>query len=251
MKAPQSIKALSSQFDLAPSLLAYLAHQYGMQSPATVAWLGTGLDTQPGFRNLHVLPMKQTKTELSDFVSGSTYLAQGKVYKLGDGMRIDRLDDSAAEARADSQFREFERANATVAGATEMAPGALAAYDEAKRKLRSVPLASEAGEVSVGGLKQGAGNGGVLAEATFTNAASTQSASFAPLLVITDARGAELGEAAAPVRTLAAGESAKVAIRFDAAKLPRGGVYFMSMLPSDPQTGRSVGIGQYHVELRW
>lgn len=249
LKTPQSIKAVSSQFDVAPALLAFLSHQYGLQTPATVAWLGTGLDTEPAFRNLHVLPLKQTKTELSDFVSGTTYLAHGMAYKVGDGMRLDRLDDSAAQATAEGQFREFLGANATVAGAAELAPGTLAAYDGANRTLRSVAVASEASEVAVQGLRRSGGEG-LLVEASFTNPAARQSAAFAPLLVITDERGAELGEATGPVRTLAAGETAKIALRFDMAKMPRG-AYFMSMLPSDPQTGRSVGIGQYHVELRW
>ncbi|WP_312554503.1 LTA synthase family protein, partial [Massilia sp.] len=107
LKAPRAIKAVSSQFDIAPSLLAYLANNHGLKSPAEVSWIGTGLDTEQSFRNLHVIPLKQTKTEMSDFVSGTAYLAQGQLYTIGDGMQTDRNPDAAALARAQAQFRGF------------------------------------------------------------------------------------------------------------------------------------------------
>jgi phosphoglycerol transferase MdoB-like AlkP superfamily enzyme len=86
LRRPLRIKALSSHFDIAPSLLAMLSHRYGMSSPKRVHWMGTGLDVHPQWRNLHTLPIKQTKTELSDFVSGEYYLAQDKLYNLQDGL---------------------------------------------------------------------------------------------------------------------------------------------------------------------
>jgi hypothetical protein len=251
LKEPRSIKAISSQFDVAPSVLAFLSHQYGLRSPGTVAWLGTGLDTQAAFRNLHIVPLKQTKVELSDFVSGTTYLAQDQAYKVGDGFRLDRQDAAGAEAVARAQFRAFEQANAQVGKAGALAPGVqqLRAYDEATRTLASVPIASDAAEVMVGGLRR-SGDGAVLAmEAVFTNESSTRSAQFAPLLVLSDAAGKELREASGPARQLGGRESAKVALRIDSAALPHG-IYYLSMLPSDPDTGRSIGVGQYRVEVR-
>jgi phosphoglycerol transferase MdoB-like AlkP superfamily enzyme len=250
LKAPRSIKSVSSQFDVAPSLLAFLSHQYGLRSPDTVAWLGTGLDTQTAFRNLHIVPLKQTKTELSDFVSGTTYVAQDRVYKLGDGMRVDRQDDAAAESAATAQFRAFLSANGKVAQSDALVPRAqLRAYDGATRDLASVPIASDAAEVMVGGLHRSVQPAVLEMEAVFTNQSNRRSAQFAPLLVLSDANGAELREATGQARQLAGGESAKITMRIDSSKLAHG-VYYLSMLPSDPDTGHSVGIGQYHVEVR-
>jgi hypothetical protein len=149
LKKPLSIKAVSSQFDIAPSLLAWLANNHGLASPPEVTWLGTGLDTEPGFRNLHVVPLKQTRTELSDFVSGTVYLAQGRLYTLADGMRTERSDDGKALATAYAQFQAFQQANGVAARAPALAPPAaiegLAAYHAGARKLRSVALAAEGG----------------------------------------------------------------------------------------------------------
>jgi phosphoglycerol transferase MdoB-like AlkP superfamily enzyme len=251
LKAPRSIKAVSSQFDVAPSLLAYLAHHHGLRSPGSAAWLGTGLDTQQAFRNLHIVPLKQTKTELSDFVSGTAYVAQDKVYKLGDGLRLDRMDDAGAEASAKAQFHAFVRANAQVGKADALVAGVqqMKPYDEAGRSLASVPIASDAAEVMVAGLHRRARPALLEMEATFTNQSKRRSAQFAPLLVVSDAKGKELFEVTGAARRLDGGAGEKIVLRVDTAKLARG-VYYLSMLPSDPETGRSIGVGQYHVEVR-
>ena len=249
LKRAQSIKAVSSQFDIAPSLLAFLGHGYGLRVPEQVTWLGTGLDTEPAFRNLHAIPLKQTKTELSDFVSGSVYLAQDRLYALADGMRTDRLTDGGALALARAQFDSFLAANRVAASAHALAPGnaALAAWHEEGRTLRSVDVASEAGQVSVSGVRRRPGAEDVV-EATIVNHGTTASAAFVPLLVVSDAGGLELGETAGELQTLAPGASVRVALRAHLGRLPHG-TYFVSLIPSHPETGRSIGIGQYHVEM--
>jgi hypothetical protein len=254
LKKPQSIKAVSSQFDIAPALLAYLANNHGIRTPPDVTWLGTGLDTEPAFRNLHVIPLKQTKTELSDFVSGSVYLAQGRLYALADGMQTDRSLDDKALAAARDQFQAFLQANGVAARTPALAPPSalerLAAYRLDARSLRSVALAAEGG-VGVSGVRGAAAGaqGDSVVEATITNQSTTNSRPFVPLLVISDAGGLEVGETAGELQTLAPGAALKVALRARLGKLPHG-TYYVSVIPSHPETGRSVGIGQYHVALR-
>lgn len=253
LKAPLSIKAVSSQFDIAPSLLALLAHRYSLKAPAQVTWLGTGLDTQPGFRNVHAVPLKQTKAELSDFISGGVYLAQDRQYAIGDAMRLDRIDDRAAVARARAQFAAFARANATVGKVAALAPDAIlgqpGTYDEARRTLQSVPVAADAGAVAVAGVRAVPDAGALVVEASFSNQAGTSSRMFTPLLVVSDASGRELGEVTGRAQTLGAGAAQKIVLRFSRRQLAKGS-YFVSMLPAHPDTGRPVGVGQYHVEAR-
>jgi len=219
-----------------------------------VTWLGTGLDTEKSFRNLHALPLKQTKTEMSDFVSGTAYLAQGKLYTLGDGMSIDRADDPRAHARAQAQFRAFLKANRQAGMSAALAPpdGALAGYG-GERSLVGVPLVQQAGELGVRGVHPRPGSGALAIEATITNGAASASRPFAPLLVLADEHGLELGETTGEVRTLGPGESIRVSLTPDLRRLPPGtspATYYVSVIPSDPDTGRPIGIGQYHVVLR-
>ena len=255
LKAPRAIKAVSSQFDIAPSLLAFLANNHGLQSPSEVTWLGTGLDLETSFRNLHVIPLKQTKTELSDFVSGSVYLAQGRLYALADGLLTDRAPDGKALATARAQFQSFVQANSVAAQMPALAPPASidqrAPYRAETRKLRSVALAAEGG-VGVSGVRRAAApgpDGATMVEATMRNESTTGSRPFVPLLVISDAGGLEIGESAGEAQTLAPGAALKVALPARLGKLPHG-TYFVSVIPSHPETGRSIGIGQYHVEMK-
>ena len=248
LKAPRSFRSVSSQFDIAPSLLAFLAKGYGLTTPRDVTWIGTGLDTEASFRNLHAIPMKQTKSEMSDFVSGTAYLAQGQLYTLGDGMQVDRNTDAGALARAQAQFRDFLKANATADRAAALSPaqGPVSAYG-GDRSLRVVALAASAGDIGVSDVRRKAGTGERLFEATFTNHGATRSAPFMPLLVIANEHAQEAGETSADVRTLEPGETATVVFRPDLRRVPPG-TWFVSVLPSHPETGRPVGVGQYRVE---
>lgn len=250
LKAPRRIKAVSSQFDIAPSLLAWLSKGYGLRTPQQVTWLGTGLDTETSFRNLHAIPLKQTKTELSDFVSGAAYLAQGQLYTLSDGMTIDRADNPAAQAQARAQFAAFLKANRVAGQAEALAPPGvpLAAYG-GERSLHGVPLVQASSAVGVRGVRARPGAGALAVDAIFTNSAAEESRAFAPLLVLTNEHGLELGETTGEVRTLAAGESATITLRPELQKLPPG-TYYLSVIPSNPETGHSIGVGQYHVALK-
>ena len=95
LHAPMRIKALSSHFDVAPSLVAMLSHRYGWATPQRVHWMGAGLDVHTQWRNLHTLPLKQTKTELSDYISGEYYLAQDRLMSLQDALVAEPEDNPA------------------------------------------------------------------------------------------------------------------------------------------------------------
>jgi len=250
LKAPRSVKSVSSQFDIAPALLAYLSSQHGLKSPQQVTWIGTGLDTEPSFRNLHLVPLKQTKTEMSDFVSGTAYLAQGQLYTIGDGMQLDRNNDAGALARAQAQFRAFLDANARAGRSAALlpAPGAPLAGYGGRRSLHGSVQAAGAGDLGVTALRRLPGED-VVFEASFTNHGSATSPAFVPLLVIANEHGLELTETTAPSRTLAPGESATITLRPDLRKVAPGS-YFVSMLASHPDTGLPLGVGQYRVETR-
>jgi hypothetical protein len=137
----------------------------------------------------------------------------------------------------------------------------LSAWRGANRGLDGVALASTAGQVSVSGVHRRPGAGGPagepagepagdpIIEASFTNAGQAPSSPFVPLLVISDAGGLELAETAGAAQTLAPGARVTVALPARLGKLPHG-TYFVSVIPSHPDSGRSTGIGQYHVEMK-
>jgi hypothetical protein len=254
LRTPLRIKALSSHFDIAPSLLAMLSHRYGMTMPKRVHWMGTGLDVHPQWRNLHTLPMKQTKTELSDYVSGEYYLAQDKLYSLQDGL-VTAPEESPAVAQ--SLRTEFANMRAALAGLSqgtgllaEAGRGQDARYVEAQRSLSSVPRDRQQQGVVVSGAHGSFDTQGQLtAQGLFSLQGDQDSPTFVPLLVLNDAAGRELAEASGQAMHLQAGQSQEVTLSLPFGQWPKG-TYYLSWVVSHPQTGQSLGKGQYHVPVQ-
>ena len=153
LKAPLRIKSVSSDFDIAPSLLAFLSDAYGLRTPKTVTWIGSGLDVEPSFRNMHDLPMKQTKSNMVDFVSGSWFLSGDTLYSLSDGMRVEPVQDPAAKARVAARFAAFCAANTEFAHTLALIPAAgaaqLANYAEQQRQPLPVAKTASAAALAV------------------------------------------------------------------------------------------------------
>jgi arylsulfatase A-like enzyme len=258
LRQPRRIKALSSHFDIAPSVLALLSHRYGMPMPQRVHWMGNGLDVQPQWRNLHHLPLKQTKTELSDYVSGEYYLAQGELMSLQDGL-VATPDDHAEMAQVlRAEFAQLRAALAQLAQSelpndrlvSEAARSQRAVYAEAGRTLEPAHRARRIEGVVVSeaqGRFEAAGR--LSAQARFAQQGSQASEVFVPLLVLSDAQGRELAEASGPAMRLQPGQSQAVSLSLKPGDWPAG-TYFMSLVVSHPETGKAIGKGQYHVEVR-
>jgi arylsulfatase A-like enzyme len=251
LKAPLSIKSVSSQFDIAPSLLAYLGKQYAITSPAQVTWQGTGLDLEPQFRNVHAFAMKQTKTDLVDFLSGTAYLAQDRLYSLADGMHTDLMENPGVLAKARAQFSSYKAANGQFTREKVLAPAAipLSPFSDSGRSLTWPSLAAEPPSIDVTNTTASAANGELVVVARFANRAQVPSPPVVPLLVLLDLKGRQVGEASGAAITLAPYGAQQVALRFKTAQLAKGD-YLVAMIPSHPDTGKPIGAGQYHVPVR-
>ncbi len=253
LRAPQRIKALSSHFDIAPALLAMLSQRYAMPMPQRVHWMGAGLDVHPQWRNLHALPLKQTKTELSDYVSGEYYLAQDRLMSLQDGL-VTAPEENPVLAQAmrtefaaiRANLATLERSGKLVA---EPARSARAMYSAAGRTLEPAHRVRQIEGVVVSKAEGSlASDGSLSAQGLFSVQGGQKSPVFVPLLVLTDASGRELAEASGQAMALAAGQSQQVALSLKPSQLPTGPL-FLSLIVSHPETGRPIGKGQYHVPV--
>lgn len=254
LRTPLRIKALSSHFDIAPSLLAMLSHRYDMSSPKRVHWMGTGLDVHTQWRNLHTLPIKQTKTELSDYVSGEYYLAQDKLYSLQDGLATEPEEAPALAQSLRADFASMRAALVRLSqGAglvAEAGRGQSTTYVEAERSLTPVPRDRQHQGVVVSGARGIFDTPGQLtAKGLFSVQGTKDSPTFVPLLVLNDAAGRELAEASGQAMHLQAGQSQEVTLNLPFGQWPKG-TYYLSWVVSHPQTGQSLGKGQYHVPVQ-
>jgi len=254
LKGPQRIRAVSSQFDIAPSLLAFLAHGYGLRSPATVTWLGSGLDLEPGFRNLHEMPLKQTKPALDTFVQGQWALNRDSLYRLLDGLHAEPVQDGKTLARLQMRFSALRAANAAFQRTGTLMPAGAStqwiAYDANQRRaIASAPEQAGPG-LAIGDVQAPAHarEGSLAIDVVMTNSDPIDSILTVPLAVLQTADGLELSESyGAALRVPGHGDARQhIAIKTDG--VPPG-QYYLSVFPSDPDQGRRIGDGRFHMPV--
>jgi phosphoglycerol transferase MdoB-like AlkP superfamily enzyme len=111
LKRTAKIESISSQLDITPSLLAFLKKHYAIDTPTTVSWVGSGLDTDPSFRNIHKYPLKHTKTNLIDYISGMYFIDQDILFSLGKNMDLEPVQDEGKKSELIAEFNQYKALN--------------------------------------------------------------------------------------------------------------------------------------------
>ena len=111
LKRTASIQSISSQLDITPSLLAFLKKNYHLDVPSTAAWVGTGLDTDPSFRNIHSYPLKHTKTDLIDYISGMYFIDQDTLFSIGKSLDLEPIQDEGKKNELLAEFNHYKSLN--------------------------------------------------------------------------------------------------------------------------------------------
>lgn len=246
LRAPARIKGVSSQFDVLPTLAALLSAHYGLERPARTSWLGRGLDLSPTFRMQGDIPLKQTKVEPPEWLSGGAYLSQTGSWTLRDGLRQDGMPDGETRKRLESGLAAFRAANADFAATRQLQPEA-GAPTTLQPKAAAVPATST--QLAILGLrvsKDAAGR--TLLAFSFENRGDQPAVLAAPLAVVVDEQGGEHGESYGQAVQLAPKERIDLQLPLDTARLGAGR-HYVSIFPSDPDTGKRIGEGQFKVPL--
>jgi uncharacterized sulfatase len=117
--------SISTHFDVTPTLLAWLKHDYNLKIPTVASWMGGGLDTARDFRNTHAYPLMQTKNEVSDFVMGDYMLNGNDLYRIYSNMDIEpeKNDKKLNELR--SAFNAFREKNEQLVKGAKLIPDSL------------------------------------------------------------------------------------------------------------------------------
>lgn len=252
LREPRRIKALSSHADIAPSLLALLAKRYGWATPQRVHWMGQGLDVSPQWRNLHTVALKQTRTELSDYISGEYYLAQDRLLALQDGLVAEPENNPVVQQAMRQELATLRAGLARMAqqGAlvSEASRQLHAVYAEAGRTLEPAHRARRIEGVVVTDAQGRFEGDQLVVQGRLTQQGPQNSPVFVPLLVLSDAQGHELAEVSGQAMRLQPGQSQTVHLQLPPRHWPAG-TYYLSLVVSHPDTGRPIGKGQYHVAV--
>jgi len=111
LKRTAEISSISTQNNIAPSILSYLKTNHNIKLPEYTSWLGQSLDTTRGFQNIHLVPLMQTKTELKDFIMGEFHLNGTDLYKLNSDMGEEPIEDLGQKNKLIGAFQNFKKKN--------------------------------------------------------------------------------------------------------------------------------------------
>jgi len=122
LKRTAIMESVSTHFDIAPSLLAFMKNNYALKSPPVVTWMGHGLDTARSFRNIHDYPLIQTKSETVDFIMGEYHLNQNTLFRFDRSMQETTVNDPQMFNQVKAAFDNFKKKNAKVVGGAKLYP---------------------------------------------------------------------------------------------------------------------------------
>ena len=125
LKRTGKIRSISSHLDITPSLLAFLKNGYNIKTPSKVTWLGSGLDTAKTFRNVHSFPMKQTKIDMHNYVSGLYFLDRNTLFTIKDRLLIEPVEDEPEMAAISTEFNQFKARNNQFINGLKLMPDSL------------------------------------------------------------------------------------------------------------------------------
>ncbi|MDP4210102.1 MAG: sulfatase-like hydrolase/transferase [Bacteroidota bacterium] len=125
LKRPAKFSSVSVQFDITPSILAFLSNNYDMKFPSLAHWMGIGLDTIRTFRNIHAYPLMRNKNEMVDYIKGLNFLSSNVLYNINDNLTIDAVDKTEQTKELQKDFENFKRLNNYVCSTNHIIPDTL------------------------------------------------------------------------------------------------------------------------------
>ena len=117
--------SVSTHFDIAPTLLAWLKNQYNFSLPTLASWMGNGIDTSRAFRNIHNYPIMQTKNEVNGFLMGNHFMDGDDLFEMGSNMNLAPVTDEPTKSQVKSTFESFRQRNAKIIDGAKLIPDSI------------------------------------------------------------------------------------------------------------------------------
>jgi uncharacterized sulfatase len=111
LKRIARFSSVSSQFDIMPSILAFLKYNYKMQTPLQSTFMGSGLDTTRQFRNIHSYPLMRNKNELLDYLYNDYFLSDKTLCRIDEKLNLIPDNDQMMLDKINNLFDEFKERN--------------------------------------------------------------------------------------------------------------------------------------------
>jgi uncharacterized sulfatase len=133
LKKTARFSSISTQFDITPSLTAFMRKNYGMKFPPYAHWMGSGLDTVRVFRNIHSYPLMRNKNELTDYIDGTYFLSSNGLNIISPTLDIEIINDTTLQEKIQMKFNSFKAINTFVCVQNRIVPDSVYSYTPAVR----------------------------------------------------------------------------------------------------------------------
>lgn len=125
LKRSAKISSISSHLDIAPSFAVFFKNSYKMITPEKVTWVGTGLDVNTSFRNIHEYPLKQGKTVLHNYIKGLFYLDGGRLFTMSAGLNLEPVTNAEELKHMQTELYKYQLKNESFLKSKKLMPAAL------------------------------------------------------------------------------------------------------------------------------
>ncbi|WP_100611001.1 sulfatase-like hydrolase/transferase [Confluentibacter lentus] len=134
LKKAERFKAVSSHWDVTPTLVSYLSNNFKFKSPEKTSWVGTGLDTVKQFRNSKMIPLMRYKGSLNEVIYKDYFYSDGELYKIkSDFGTYSVVEEDINKTILDS-LMAFKKLNAYVTQRNKIFPDSLNIYVTPKKE---------------------------------------------------------------------------------------------------------------------
>jgi len=137
LKNAEKFAAVTTHFDIAPSVIAMLDAKNYITRPTVASWIGHGLDNSKSFRNLHTYPLMRNKNEILDLLSGNSFLANNSLYSLFPNLNIEPKNQSDTLNRLTEVLDNFIRTNIYACKNNKLIPDSLKKLNLQYPKIKS------------------------------------------------------------------------------------------------------------------
>ncbi|MDZ7716250.1 MAG: sulfatase-like hydrolase/transferase [Balneolaceae bacterium] len=114
LKNPVRFKSVNTHADIAPSLVALLDQNTGLDMPSLVHWLGGTLDTTKTFQSLKSVPLMRNKNRISDYLDENHYLFGDDLFELTEGLGLNSINDTTIKSQVRQKLQRFKSINTYV-----------------------------------------------------------------------------------------------------------------------------------------
>lgn len=125
LKNTGKFSAVSTHFDITPSLIALLSGKKYFDRPSVAAWIGHGLDNSATYRSLHTYPLMRNINELLDLVSAGNFLSNQTAYQIFPDLNIEPVELPDLQNQLKEELNNFMRKNTYACRNNKLIPDSL------------------------------------------------------------------------------------------------------------------------------